>query len=219
MDKKAFLRTTPLFEGVGDGVVAEISQHVFEKQLKRGEAVTSDGSKGMALYFVAEGVVKVYKTSSEGKEQILNIVRPGDYFNEMVLDNKSTMANAEAMGPVLLYGIRKTRLRTILSRYPKIASNMYNMLTGRIRHFVSLVEDLSFRTVTARVAKVLVENSQAAGGVRLTQRDIASIVGTAREVVNRSLRYLDDHDLLEMRRQHIVLKNIEGLKEFAEIGA
>jgi CRP/FNR family transcriptional regulator len=226
MDKLAFLRNTPLFEGVDEGTVAEVGQYVFEKRLKRGETVTNEGGKASAMYFVAEGVMKIYKTSAEGKEQILSLMRPGDFLNEVLLDNGPAMADAEtsaethakALGVVLLYGIQKARLRSAMHRQPKIANNMLNMLTGRIRHLISLVEDLSFRTVSSRVAKILLVNAQMMEKERLTQRDMAAIAGTAREVVSRSLRYLDDRGLIEMRRQRIVIKDVAGLKEMAGRG-
>jgi len=147
MDKIAFLRNTPLFAGIDATDVAEMSRYIFEKHLKRGEAIVNDGGRVQALYFVAEGVIKTYKISAEDKEQVLSVVRPGGFFNETLLDNKPAVASAEALGSVLLYGIRKTNLRTIMRKHKQIANNLHNMLTWRIRQTVSLVEDLSFRSV------------------------------------------------------------------------
>jgi len=214
-----FLGTTTLLRGVGEEVIASIAQYVFERHLKRGETILSEGGEAEALYFVAEGVVKIYKTSSEGKEQILSLMRPGDFFNEVpLLDNGPAPANAEALGPAMLYGIQKSNLRIILRQYPHITGNLLGMLARRIRYLISLVEDLSFRTVSSRVAKILLEYAtvKAETGAHLTQRDMAAIAGTAREVVSRSLKYLEDQGLIEMRRQQIVIKNLNGLKQLVE---
>lgn len=221
IDKEAFLSKTPLLSGVGPDVVKAVSQYTFEKPLKRGESVSNEDGEAQALYIVVEGVVKIYKTSTEGKEQILSLMRPGDFFNEVpLLDNGPAPANAEALGPALLYGIQKSNLRIILRQYPHITGNLLSMLAKRIRYLISVVEDLSFRTVSSRVAKILMEYAtlRNEAGAHLTQRDMAAIAGTAREVVSRSLKYLEDKGLIEMRRQQIVIKNVNGLKQLVEPG-
>ncbi len=216
MDKLVFLRNRPLFDGVDEAAVAEISQYVFEKQLKRGDAAMKDDNKDQALYFVAEGAMKIFKISADGKEQILALMRPGDFFNEVLLDDGPPIASAEALGAVLLYGIRKSDLRVIMRQHYQVASNLLNMLAWRVRYLISLVEDLSFRTVPSRVAKILLENAKVTDGTRLTQRDMAALAGTAREVVSRSLKYLETRGFIEMRKRQIVLKNVNGLKELAD---
>ncbi len=181
--------------------------------------VLNEGGSAQAMYFVAEGAVKLYKTSAEGKEQIISLMRPGDFFNEVpLLDNGPAPANVEALGEALLYGIQKDNLGVVLRQYPGINSNMLSMLARRIRYLISLVEDLSFRTVPSRVAKILLENSAEHDGGHLTQRDMAAMAGTAREVVSRSLKYLEERGLIEMRRHQIVIKNVKGLKQAVEPG-
>jgi len=221
IDKAAFLSKTSLLNGVSPDVLTGVSQYVFEKHLKRGESVLNEGGEAQALYFVAEGVLKIFKTSTEGKEQILSLIRPGDFFNEVpLLDNGPAPANVEAMGPALLYGIQKSNLRIVLRQYPQVTGNLLSMLAKRIRYLISLVEDLSFRTVSSRVAKILLEYATLRNdiGTHLTQRDMAAIAGTAREVVSRSLKFLEDKGLIEMRRQQIVIKNVNGLKQMVEPG-
>ena len=109
-----------------------------------------------ALFFVVSGAVKVFKTSPEGKEQILSIARPGDSFNDVpVFDGGVNPATAQAMGPALLYGIRREQMNDILRRYPELTKNVVKVLAQRVRQLVALVEDLSFRHVIGRVAKIL----------------------------------------------------------------
>ena len=216
VDKISFLSTTPLFTDVDKEVIAKVSQYFFEKPLKKGERVNKEGGKARALYFVVDGTLKSYKTSSDDKEQILDVFRPGDFFGATVLDEAPNPASVKALGTSMLYGIQKTHLRTITRRYPQISANLVTMLSQRIRRFISIIEDLSFRSVSSRVAKILLENDKIPGGARLTQSDIAAIAGTVREVVSRSLRYLDDNKLIEMRRRQIVIVDIEGLRGVAD---
>jgi len=155
-----FLKDIPYFSGLGLAELESIRELVFEKTVERGEMVLLEGEAAEGLYFVASGVVKVFKTSAEGKEQILSIVRPGESFNDVpIFDGGSNPASAQTMGPVLLYGIKKNNIGAILRAHPQIALNVIKVLAGRVRHLVSLVEDLSFRRIIGRVAKVLLENA------------------------------------------------------------
>ncbi len=215
-DKLTFLQDLTLLRGLPRESLAGISQHVFEKRLERGEMVLNEGDAGETLYFVAEGVVKVFKTSVEGKEQIISLMRPGDFFNDIpLLDGGPVPASAQAMGAVLLYGIQKGNLDILFRQYPQVSSNMLRLLAKRVRYLITLVEDLSFRPVSGRVARLLLENASSLGqpGERLTQRDMAAVAGTAREVVSRSLKDMEDSGLIEIRQHRIIIKDKERLKQ------
>jgi CRP/FNR family transcriptional regulator len=179
----------------------------------------NEGAYASALFFVAEGVVKLFKTSAEGKEQILSLMRPGESFNDVpMFDRGPSPVNAQALGAVTLYGIQRNDLEIMLRQYPEFSQNVIQVLARRIRYLISLVEDLSFRSVVSRVAKILVENLEdtSAPSTRLTQRDMAAMAGTAREVVSRSLKYLEDEKLIEMRRHQIAIRNKKGLEQLVE---
>jgi CRP/FNR family transcriptional regulator len=219
--KLEFLKASPFFAGFSPAKLEAVSQHVFEKRLTRGEMALNEGTHARALYFVAEGVVKLFKTSSEGKEQILSLMKPGESFNDVpIFDLGPAPANAQALGAVTLYGIQRDDLEVMLRQYPDLSRNIINVLARRIRYLFTLVEDLSFRSVVSRVAKILLENiaETATPGSRLTQRDMAAMAGTAREVVSRSLRYLEDEKLIEMRSHQIAIKNKKGLEQIVEPG-
>jgi len=214
-----FLKSIPYFSGLGLAELESIKELVFERTLERGEMVLLEGESAEGLYFVASGVVKVFKTSAEGKEQILSIVRPGESFNDVpIFDDGPNPASAQTMGPVLLYGIRKNNMGTILRDHPQIARNVIKVLAGRVRHLVSLVEDLSFRHVIGRVAKILLEH--AGGGTarepRLTQQEMAAMAGTAREVVGRTLKALEEEGAIKLDRHRIIIRDKKALQEITE---
>jgi len=217
--KLEFLKKSPFFTGFPLADLEVLSQHVFEKKLSRGEMALNEGAHTRTLFFVAEGVIKLFKTSSEGKEQILSLMRPGESFNDVpMFDLGPAPANAQALGPVTLYGIQREDLDHMLLRFPALSKNIILVLAQRIRYLISLVEDLSFRSVVSRVAKILLENvgETAPSGARLTQRDMAAMAGTAREVVSRSLRYLEDEKLIEIRRHQIAIRDKKGLEHIVE---
>ncbi len=215
-DLTGFLKKIPYFAGVGEDVITSLRRFIFEKRAARGELLLSEGDKADALFFVAEGVVKVFKTSPDGKEQILRIIRPGDSFNDVpVLDGGYSLVSAAAMGPVVLYSIKKSDLESIVRDRPQVALNVIRVLSQRVRELIDLVEDLSFRHVTGRVAKMLLEYAQDGQKPRLTQQEMAAMIGTAREMVGRSLKSLESDGAIKIERNRIIITDRKALMETA----
>jgi len=215
-----FLKSILYFSDVSLAELESISNLVFEKTADRAEMVLLEGESDENLYFVASGVVKVFKTSVEGKEQILSIVRPGESFNDVsIFDGGPNTASAQTMGPVLLYGIKRNEMETIVQNHPQIALNVIKVLARRVRHLLSLVEDLSFKHVIGRVAKILVEHigGEIGHGPRLTQQEMAAMAGTAREVVGRSLKELEEAGVIKVDRHRIVITDKEALQKIIEV--
>jgi CRP-like cAMP-binding protein len=217
-----FLKSILYFSDLGLAELESIRKLVFEKTANRGEMVLLEGESPDNLYFVASGVVKVFKTSAEGKEQILSIVRSGESFNDVpIFDGGLNPVSARAMGPVLLYGIKKNDMEAILRDHPQMALNVIKVLARRVRHLVSLVEDLSFKHVISRVAKILFEHmgSEIGRGPRLTQQEMAAMAGTAREVVGRSLKALEEEGVIKLDRHRIIITNKEALQKIMEVSS
>ena len=215
-----FLKSILYFSGLGLAELESIKKLVFEKTADRAEMVLFEGESAENLFFVASGAVKVFKTSAEGKEQILSIVRPGESFNDVpIFDGGPNPASARAMGPVLLYGIKKKDMEAVLRAHPQIALNVIKVLARRVRHLVSLVEDLSFRHVIGRVAKILLEHigGEVGRGPRLTQQEMAAMAGTAREVVGRSLKALEEEGAIKLDRHRIIITDKEALQKIMEV--
>ena len=210
------IKSSPYFTGLSAAELEAVSRFVFEKQYERGDMILFEGEEAWALLFVAAGAVKVFKTSPEGKEQILVIIRPEEAFNEVpVFNGGINPANAQAMSPLTLYGINRKDMDEILRSYPQVALNVVKVMAKRLRHMVSLVEDLSFRRVIGRVAKILLEyvTDETPPGEKLTQRDMAAMAGTAREVVSRSLKSLEDDGIISIDRNRIIVKDKAALED------
>jgi CRP-like cAMP-binding protein len=213
-----FLKTLPYFAGLEEAELDSIRRHVFEKKAGRGDTLAFEGEPSDVLFFVFAGVVKIFKTSADGKEQIFRIIRPGESFNEVpVLSGGFNLVSAEAMGPVVLNGIQKKDLESIIRERPQIALNVIKVLSQRVQELVALVEDFSFRHVTSRVAKMLLEyiDRKVGDGPRLTQQEMAAMIGTAREMVGRSLKNLESAGTIRMERNRIVIADPRALRELA----
>ena len=217
--KREFLESISYFTGLDNAELDSISRFFSERKVERGEIVQLEGKPAEALFFVASGIVKVFKTSAEGKEQILSIAHPGESFNDIaVLDDGPSPASVQAMTPVTLYRISRDELHTILREHPEVARNTTRVLAERTRQLVSLVEDLSFRHIINRVARVLLENAGngSTPGTRLTQQEMAAMVGSVREVVARSLKDLEAEGVIHLERHRIRITDREALEAMAE---
>ena len=212
------LKSLSYFTGLSESLLALVSKYVFEKRAERGEIIVFEGAPADALYFVISGVIKVFKTSADGKEQIFSIIRPGDSFNDVpVLNGGVNLASAGAMSAVVLNGIKKKDLETVSREYPQVALNVIKVLSLRVEELISLVEDFSFRRVSGRVAKILLEYIGNADGEkpRLTQQEMAAMIGTAREMVGRSLKNLEEAGAIRMDRNRIIITSQKTLRNIA----
>ena len=215
-----FIKTIPYFAGLSQAALDSLGKYIFEKRAERGEILLFEDEPAETLYFVVDGAVKVFKTSHDGKEQILQIIRPGESFNDVpVFSGDVNLTSAEAMGKVVLNVIKKSDLETVLREFPQVSLNVIHVLSQRVRQLVSLVEDLSFRQVTGRVAKMLLEyaGDGSSDRPRLTQQEMAAMIGTAREMVGRSLKSLEEDGVIKIDRHRIIVADIDALKVAAGV--
>lgn len=216
--RRELIESSPYFAGLSHAELDEINSLFFEKRLERDGLIVSEGEAASALFFVLSGAVKVFKTSPDGKEQILAFVRPGETFNEAAFfDGGISPASAQAITPAVLLGITRADMESILRRRPQVALNVIRVMAKKLREMISLVEELSFKRVIGRIAGIILEYA-GDGGSRLTQRDMAAMAGTAREVVGRALKTLEDENVIRMERHRIIVRDEKALRRVAERG-
>ncbi len=220
--RRSLLDVTPYFAGLSPQARADVESRLKRMNLEKGEAALREGEASDRLFFVGRGRLKLLRTSEGGREHILRLLRPGDSFNEVaVFDGGPAPATALALEPVTLYYLRRKDMVELLKRYPSIAEQATRYLAGQMRELVVKVEDLSFKHVSARLAKLLLAHASPAaggqGGLRdhLTQQDMAAMIGTAREVVARSLRDLEQRGAVRIDRRRIIIVNRRLLEELA----
>lgn len=187
-----------------------------------GALIFTEGDPVAGLFMVEEGTVKICRHSKEGREQTLNLFSSGDTFNDVAaLDGGGNPATAIAFTDVTLWRIARPDLQQIAYRYPALAWALIESIARRTRYLVGLVQDLSLRSVKSRLAKLLLDQAQAtdqeAVPRMLTQEEMASRLGTVREVVGRALRSLAAGGIIEFDRHQIVILDAERLAEEAEI--
>jgi CRP/FNR family transcriptional regulator len=214
------LKTINYFTGLDSSELDSIQQFISEKSVAKGEILLMEGEWSDYLYFLMAGLVKVYKTSQSGKEQILHIAPPGESLNDVsTFDGGTNQASMLAMTPVLLYAVRKEDLKPLLEAHPRIYINILKALAYRIRRDSNLVEELSSTQVMGRLAKLLMgkyAGEEATVGLWLTQQDMASMIGTCREVVNRSLKIMEEKGAIRLGRHRVIVLKKDILADMAK---
>lgn len=193
-----------------DGVTVTAEERTFSKR----EMILFEGNASPGLCVIKSGQAKIFKTSLGGKEQILQILGPGQAFNEVpAFSGGSCPAGAEALEPTTIYYVPRGELQRLLTRSPSFAMAVVRAMAHQVRHLNTLLEDLCFRSVTARVAKILLQTIKPEDGVgagadkrrRLTQQEMALLAGTAREVVARALKTLERAGAIRQCRGRITI--------------
>jgi len=212
------LRGTPYFARLDDDALDEVITIAIARRYGQGQRLFTEGhGEGKcSLHIVEAGLVRVFKTSSEGREQVLRLMRPGEAFSDVpVFDGGAYPASADAVEPSTVLAIPRDALMPLMDRYPMVAVGALQNVAARLRHMTALVEDLSLRRVMSRVARLLLENPDE---IHLTQSQMATMVGTAREMVNRSLHTLEDRGVIQLRGQEIIILDHAKLAEIIEAG-
>jgi len=214
------LQTTSYFNGIPASQLEAIRASFRELRYEKGVNFISEGSHSDALYFVISGLVKVYKTSTNGKEQMLHIAPPGDSLNDVSLfDGEPNAANMVTLTPVVLYTVSRDDIFRILKENPTLMMNVIKALASRIRRDAKLLEDISSSQVLGRLAKLFLGRyggEELTAGLNLTQKDIASLVGSSREMVNRSLKTIEDMGGIRLSRRRIFVLDKDILHNIAE---
>ncbi len=212
-----FLKSVPYFEGLGNEEMERISRNLQELSFARGEVVFLEGESCHGLYVVKSGRVRIFKSSPEGREQVLFIAQAGDTFNDVpVFDGGPNPASASALDLSVVYLIPKETLISLIAGCPA-ALTVVKLFAARLRHLTFMVEDLSFRNVMGRLAKLLLGMAVAENGpapvTHLTQDEMAAMVGSVRDVIGRALRHMERAGAIKIEGHRILVVAPEKLQK------
>lgn len=219
------LRQVPLFAGLSPSELDSLGALVRLHRYAAGEIIFHEGDEGTALYLIESGEVKIVRGSAEGREVVLSPpLGPGDFFGELALfDDAPRSADAAAKETSRLLILERQDFRRFVAAHPQVALNLLRALSRRLRRTDELVADAAFLDVRARLVKRLFELAQTPsqagppGSVvitsRLTQSDLANMVGTTRESINKSLQYYIKKGLVRHERGRLTLLNPARLRE------
>ena len=202
------------FDALATDDLAALGSAMLKRSYPAGQIVLLEGAASSVLYVVQAGRLKLFKTSPRGREQVLRLLRPGDMFNEVaVFDEGPNPASAQAIEDCTLYLLRRRDLLRFVCERPGVALAITRTFAGRLREALALVEDLAFRDVTSRLAKILLEGPDSAP--RLTQELLAAMAGSRREVVGRALKALSQEGAVKLERGRIHVRDRQALEHLA----
>ena len=211
-----FLRSVPYFTGLSEEEIKQVDKALVERSFARGQILFLDGEQCQGLYLVAAGRVRIFKTSEGGREIVMLIAHPGDSFNDApAFDGGPNFMSASASELSTVYMVPRQTLVSLLGGCSAGAA-IVSGLAARLRHLTGVVEDLSFHSVTGRLAKLLlglaVVEGKSASVPRLTQDEMAAMVGSVRDVIGRVLRVLEKDGAIRIEGHRIMVVNQELLR-------
>jgi CRP/FNR family transcriptional regulator, cyclic AMP receptor protein len=221
------LAKVQLFAGLTKPEVSFVAQCAIRRHCSPGEMVFAEGEPCAGLYVVERGHIRIFKSSANGREQVLSIDGPGNSVAEVpVFDGGSYPASGVAIDNATLLFIRKQDFQALCLAHPQIALKVLRVVGARLRRLVGIIEELSFTTVRHRLASFLLRLAQQEGkpmpdgvGIVLpaSHQELASQIGTVRELVSRNLSRFQAEGLLKIEGRNVVISDLKSLE--AELGS
>ncbi len=220
------LRKIPLFAGFDDEQIAEVGKLVQTRRVPKHQIIVYEGDPGDSFYILLKGSVAVSHMTGEGKETILSILKEGDFFGEMaMLDSSLRSASVKTLSDVEVGLVTRADFLDLLGKNPSIGRSLVIALSERLRDANQQIAASAYQDIRSRLAALLLKLAEKFGettpeGTRITQRltnqEMASMVGTTRETVNRTLNKFWDEQLIDMRTAFIVIKDADVLGKLLE---
>ena len=224
--RAAVLARVPIFSDLSDAELKFLSDRVVAKRYASGNLIFSEGDPCAGLYIVETGDVRIFKTSPGGREQVLTIEHAGNSVAELpIFDGGNYPASASAATNSVLLFISRNDFRALCLEHPEVALKVLRMVGLRLRRLVGIIEELSFTTVRHRLAALLLRLASEAGKgygraefkVAASNQELASQIGTVRELVSRNLSRFQAEGLISMDGKNITIPDLSRLE--AEVRA
>jgi len=226
MDLMTILGATALLGALSEPQLKLLAARTARKRYSAGTLLFSEGETCSGLYIVAQGRVRIFKTSASGREQVLSVEGPGATVAELpVFDGGVYPASVIAVEDVEIVFISRRDLHAYCMEHPEVALKMLAVVGARLRRLVGIIEELSFTTIRQRLASMLVKLAQTQGvktghGIEFrlpaSHQEIANQLGTVRELVSRNLTRMQAEGLLEVDAREVVVKDLQGLTAVLE---
>jgi CRP/FNR family transcriptional regulator, cyclic AMP receptor protein len=209
------LKAVPFFTQLTDKELDVVRSVATEKHFPKNAVVLTEGEMGDSLYMIQTGKVKVFIGDEEGREIILKILGPGAFFGEMsMIDKQPRSASVTTIEPSMFLVLAHAGFERCVEHSPRIAKLVMECLAQRVREADRKIGTLALMDVYGRVASTLLElsvynNGKLVVGEKLSQQELANMVGASREMVNRILKDLSDRGFISIESKAITIINRE----------
>jgi CRP-like cAMP-binding protein len=225
-DKIACLRRSALFGDLEEPGLRALAERAIERHLARDEVLFITGEPARGLFVIVEGALRAVRDGVDGREQVIHVERAGATIAEIpVFDDQPYPSTVIAEEETVVLFLEKQQVRRLCMEHPQIALSALRLLAGRLRKCAALVETLSLKEVDQRVARWLLTEARSYGTrgeegleihLRLTHQQIASRIGSVREVVSRALGRLQQQGLIKIQARLILITDEAALSDYAE---
>jgi CRP/FNR family transcriptional regulator len=225
-DKIACLRRTSLFGDLQEPGLRALAERAIERHLARDEVLFITGEPARGLFVIVEGALRAVRDGVDGREQVIHVERAGATIAEIpVFDDQPYPSTVIAEEATTVLFLDKQEVRRLCLEHPQIALSALRLLAGRLRKCAALVETLSLKEVDQRVARWLLMEARSSGSrgpegleiqLRLTHQQIASRIGSVREVVSRALGRLQQQGFIKIQTRLILITDEAALSAYAE---
>ena len=219
------VRKIPFFTSLSGADARRIADSLVERIVRRGEYLFWEGDPAEWLYVIREGKIKLVKSSSNGKEMVLEMVPPGQVCGTAVIYSPTQLSSAVAESATTAFGLRRSELERFIYGTPQVAKAVIEYLGNRLKSAHDTITSLVTSKVETRIASVLVKlaehhGSQTPKGIRinipLTRKDVADAVGATVETTIRTLSRFQKQKILTTESKHILILDVPRLKKLAE---
>ena len=219
--KHESLSRIALFAGLSESEIQALAQRCVERRFAAGEMLFWEGEPCTGIFLLTQGSAKIFKTSAAGREMMLSLeAAPCSVAELPLFDGGPYPASVRAVGPVEALFHNKSDFHQVCLQFPDVALKLLAVVGGRLRHLVGVVESMTFGSVTQRVARLLLDISKQAGAdefdLTLTHQELASRLGTVREVVSRNLARFRADGLVQMQGHQLRILDRVRLEGEAE---
>ena len=219
--KHEALSAIALFAGWRESEIQALAQRSVERRFAAGEMLFWEGESCAGIFLLTQGSVKIFKTSAAGREMMLSLeTAPGSVAELPLFDGGPYPASVRAVDPVEALFIDKSDFHQVCRQFPDVALKLLAVVGRRLRHLVGVVESITFGSVTQRLARLLLDLSTQAGAdefdLTLTHQELASRLGTVREVVSRNLARFRAEGLVRVQGHQLHIVDRQSLEREAE---
>jgi CRP/FNR family transcriptional regulator, cyclic AMP receptor protein len=222
-DETNFLRNVPIFADLEEKDLLKIAKLGTRQKYKKGNIVVLEQESGAALFVIISGKVKVVRMDEEGREVILSMFGPGEFFGEMsLLDGMARSASVVATVKSELFMIHRRDFLELLHQFPTVAILLLAELAMRLRKADMQIKSLSLKDAAGRVANVLLILADDIGIFRKgkveiddlpLQQDIANMAGTSRETVSRMIHQFIEDGEVQLKGNKLTITNYEEFRK------
>ncbi|MGC9002258.1 MAG: Crp/Fnr family transcriptional regulator [Dictyoglomus sp.] len=222
MEVKKFLKNVPLFEDFSDEELEKLLVISKDKTYPKDAVIFQKGDLGNFFFLICSGRVKVIIETEEGKEGILSILYPTEFFGEMsLLDGEPRSATVVALEETRVIIIERNDFLILLYKHPELALKILKTLSLRLRKANRQIETLMFLDAPGKVARLLIDIAQERGkkinneiliDLEFTRQELGNLIGVSRETTTRILKSFEEDGILSIERNQVIIKDVWELK-------